>query len=261
MPTDLLTITEVMLASGAVGGLVNGFLSDSTEGGRLAWWKHVVIGITAAFMVPLFLTMISADLIGKIRGVPGQPGDPVLLLNLAGFCLVASVSSRAFIGSLTERLMREVRDAREQAEAATQAAEQARQRASDATEAALSAQADADTAQALARVQVTEESPAAPDLPAGPASRSASVPTPALAQEQQVLRALTEGKTVLRSVAGLAHDSRLATATVVTVLGHLQQKAWALPVDGHDGQPRWFATAAGKAQARAQPQPQAAVPA
>ena len=123
MPTDLLVITEVMLLSGALGGLVNGFLSEAPETARLAWWKHVVIGITAAFMVPLFLAMISADLIDKIRGTAGQAGNPVLLLNLAGFCLVAAVSSRAFIGSLTERLMREVRDARAQADAATTTAE------------------------------------------------------------------------------------------------------------------------------------------
>lgn len=267
MPTDLLTITSVMLAAGAVGGLVNWFLSDAPKSARLAWWKHIIIGITASFMVPLFLTMISADLIDKIRSVDGKPGNPVLLLNLAGFCLVASVSSRAFIGSLTERLMREVRDAREQAEAATATAEQARQRAADATEAALLAQSDAETAQALARAQVAEEASA--ELPAvaldspSPRQRSGPPPgaglgspasSPALAQERLVLLALTEGEATLRTVAGLAHDSRLDEATVLTVLGHLQHKAWALPLAGSDGQPRWFATAAGKAQTRvAQP--------
>jgi hypothetical protein len=263
MPTDLLVITEVMLAAGAVGGLVNWFLSEAPKAARLAWWQHMVIGITAAFMVPLFLTMISADLIGKIRGTPGQPGqpgDPVLLLNLAGFCLVASVSSRAFIGSLTERLMREVRDIRAQADAATDTAEQARQRAADATEAALTAQADAGTAQELARAQVVEEplGDTVQDGPADPAPRQRSGPPtgaglsmpPALAQERQVLQALMEGDVVLRSVAGLVQDSRLDEVTVVTVLGHLQQKGWALPLPGSDGRPRWFATAAGKAQAR-----------
>ena len=263
MPTDLLVITQVMLLAGAIGGLVNWFLSDAPDTTRLAWWKHVVIGIAASFMVPLFLTMISADLIDKIRGTAGQPGNPVLLLNLAGFCLVASVSSRAFIGSLTERLMREVRDAREQAEAATATAEQARQRAADATEAALTAQSDAETAQALARAQVAEEASA--ELPTGafdtPSPRQRSgpppsaglgspAPSPALAQEKLVLLALTEGEATLRTVAGLAQDSRLDEAAVLTVLGHLQQKAWALPLAGSDGQPRWFATAAGKAQTR-----------
>jgi hypothetical protein len=265
MPTDLLTITGVMLAAGAVGGLVNGFLSDAPETARLAWWQHVVIGITAAFMVPLFLTMISADLIDKIRGTPVQAGNPVLLLNLAGFCLVASVSSRAFIGSLTERLMREVRDARAQAEAATATAEQARQRATDATEAALTAQSDAETAQALARAQVAEEpvddtADAAPAQALAPRQRSGppgsapaastSAPVPALAQERLVLLALAESPVALRTVAGLARDSRLDEASVQTLLGHLQHKAWALSVPGSDGQPRWFATAAGKAQTR-----------
>lgn len=261
MPTDLLTITSVMLAAGAVGGLVNGFLSsDAPKPARLAWWKHTVIGITASFMVPLFLTMISADLIDKIRGTEGQPGNPVLLLNLAGFCLVASVSSRAFIGSLTERLMREVRDAREQAETATATAEQARQRAADATEAALIAQSDAEAAQALARAQVAEEASVdtattAPRQRSGPPQGvGLGTPSPALAQEKRVLLALTEGEATLRTVAGVAQDSQLDEATVLTVLSHLQQKAWALHLAGSDGQPRWFATAAGKAQTRvAQP--------
>jgi hypothetical protein len=258
MPTDLLAITAVMLLAGALGGLVNGFLSDAPGEARLAWWKHVVIGITAAFMVPLFLAMISADLIDKIRGTAGQAGNPALLLNLAGFCLVASVSSRAFIGSLTERVMREVRDARAQADAASVAAEQAGQRAADATEAALAAQSDAETAQALARAQVAEE-PAVdatedptPRQRSGPPSGAGlgASPAPALAQEKLVLLALTEGDVALRTVAGLAQDSRLDEATVLTVLGHLQQKAWALPLAGSDGRPRWFATAAGRAQMR-----------
>ncbi len=264
MPTDLLVITEVMLAAGAIGGLVNWFLSDVPKAARLAWWKHIVIGITASFMVPLFLSMISADLIDKIRGTAGQPGNPVLLLNLAGFCLVASVSSRAFIGSLTERLMREVRDARAQAETATATAEQARQRAVDATEAALIAQSDAETAQALARAQVVEEASAdavrqddviAPRQRSGPpAGAGLGGSSSVLAQEKLVLLALTEGQTTLRTVTGLAQDSRLDEASVLTVLGHLQQKAWALPLAGSDGQPRWFATAAGKLQTRvAQP--------
>jgi hypothetical protein len=194
----------------------------------------------------------------KIRGTEGQPGNPVLLLNLAGFCLVASVSSRAFIGSLTERLMREVRDAREQAETAT--AEQARQRAADATEAALIVQSDAEAAQALARAQVAEEASVdtattAPRQRSGPPqSASLGTPAPALAQEKRVLLALTEGEATLRTVAGVAQDSQLDEATVLTVLSHLQQKAWALHLAGSDGQPRWFATAAGKAQTRvAQP--------
>lgn len=263
MPTDLLVITEVMLAAGAMGGLVNWFLSDAPKAARLAWWKHIVIGVTASFMVPLFLSMISADLIDKIRGTGGQPGNPVLLLNLAGFCLVASVSSRAFIGSLTERLMREVRDARTQAETATATAEQARQRAADATEAALLAQSDAETAQALARAQATEEP--SQDMPQDdtvpPRQRSApppgaglGTPPPALAQERPVLLALTEGTATLRTVTGLVRDSRLDEATVLGVLGHLQHKGWALPLAGSDGQPRWFATPAGKAQTRVAPE-------
>ena len=271
IPNDLLVILQVMLLSGAAGGLVNLFLTEGDAAHRLAWWKHVLIGITAAFMVPLFLAMISADLISKIRGTAGQPGDQTLLLNLAGFCLVAAVSSRGFIQSVSARMLREVREAQQQANAALaqaqqagDSAEQARLRAADATQAALVAQSEAETIQELIRAQWSEESqdarePTAPPPTDGdtflPRKRSRSAPpgavqeaTPALAHEMLVLLALTEGKTPLRSVSGLAHDSRLSETTVEIVLGHLQQKAWALSLPGSDGQPRWFATATGKSQ-------------
>lgn len=269
VPNDLLVILQVMLLSGTAGGLVNRFLTEGDIAPRLAWWKHVIIGIAAAFMVPLFLAMISADLITKIRGTAGHPGDPALLLNLAGFCLVAAVSSRGFIQSVSDQMLREVREARQQASAALiqaqqagDTAEQARLRALDATQASLLAQSDASTAQELIRAQWPEESQDVQEptaaasgdtfLPRKRSRSSHNAPplesTPALAHEMLVLLALSEGNTPLRSVSGLAHDSRLAEATVMAVLGHLQQKAWALSLPGSDGQPRWFATATGKAQ-------------
>lgn len=270
VPNDLLVILQVMFLSGAAGGMVNRFMTEGDAAPRLAWWKHMLIGIAAAFMVPLFLAMISADLITKIRGTPGHPGDPTLLLNLAGFCLVAAVASRGLIQSVSERMLREVRvaqqqasDALAQAQQANDNAEQARLRALDATQASLLAQSDASTVQELIRAQWSEESQDAQEqntTPSGdtflPRKRSRAThntttldpSTPALAHEMLVLLALTEGNTPLRSVSGLAHDSRLSEATVEIVLGHLQQKAWALSLPGSDGQPRWFATATGKSQ-------------
>jgi hypothetical protein len=123
---DLCVIALVMLASGILGGLVNCFLADPAGEHPLKWWKHVAVGITASFMAPLFLNMTSIDLINKIRGVNGkmEAYSKLFVFVLAGFCLAAAVSSRAFIKSLSERVLQQVKSAEKAAiEAQAEAAD------------------------------------------------------------------------------------------------------------------------------------------
>jgi hypothetical protein len=61
-------IIGTMLAAGIVGGLINSYLADSMVEKPLVWWKHIIVGIGAAFMVPVFLNMISSRLISEISG-------------------------------------------------------------------------------------------------------------------------------------------------------------------------------------------------
>jgi hypothetical protein len=250
MRTDLWGIVAVMLVSGAVGGLVNGFL---TEGGAdtppLAWWKHLIIGIAAAFIVPLFLNMISADLIDKILG-----GHETPLLVLAGLCLVAAISSRGFIQSITQRLLREVEDVRRKADAAGATAQAAQDSADAASSAADAAATQANAAQELAQAPLTEE----PAEGVGDASsRARHRGTPALAADtldtatQTVLQALVSGPATLRTATGVARDTHLDEAGATARLQQLVQLGLALSVAGSDGQPRWIATAAGRARRHA----------
>ena len=123
--SPLYEIALVMLVSGTLGGLVNYYLTDQQDEKQLTWWQHAFVGVVAAFIVPLFLNMASGDLIDKIRGVDGKAPDPSKLFVLAGFCLVAAASSRAFIRSLSERVLQEVRSAKKKAEAAQEQAAEA----------------------------------------------------------------------------------------------------------------------------------------
>ncbi|WP_217427604.1 YEATS-associated helix-containing protein [Sphaerotilus uruguayifluvii] len=252
-------IVAVMVGAGALGGLVGRFLgetagrdrpaeapADSPAAAPLAWWKHVLIGIASALMVPLFLNMISSDLIARIRGVAEDSGDPLLLLNLAGFCLVAAVSSRGFIGSLSERLLQEVRQARAQADQAAGAAAEARQQAGDAAATAGSALEQARSGLDLAQAQWIEE----PDpAPAGAATRSRGLPGEAGAPadaDRELLRQLARPPATLRLPAALAAASGLDEAQARAALARLQARGWAGCTPGRDGQPRWFATASGR---------------
>ncbi|MFM2340697.1 MAG: hypothetical protein RLZZ592_350 [Pseudomonadota bacterium] len=263
----LLTIVTVMVTSGALGGLVGRFLAeagapgahsgpDEAAGGGptapLPAWKHVLIGITAALMVPLFLTMISSDLILNLLRTPDNPSG---LLNLAGFCLVAAVSSRGFISSLSDRLLREVRQAQAQAEQAAGSAADAQQQAVDAATTAHSALEQASAGADLVKSQWIEEAhpegAAAPADNGAPRSRGQAAPAaPALpAADLAVLRLLARPPATLRLPVRLAAEAAMDEQDLEGALARLQARGWAGQVAGSDRQPRWFATASGRAAA------------
>lgn len=124
----------VMLLSGGLGGLVNYYLARLDNPERRNLKESIVIGIAASFLVPLFLQMISSDLLTS------GASNYLNLFILAGFCLIASISSRAFIGSISEEVIRRAKEATKKAQEATNVAEQAKDTALNAQGAAVSAQ-------------------------------------------------------------------------------------------------------------------------
>src|SRR3989304_6015422 len=78
----------VILASGVFGGLVNFYLSKPDDVPTPTKTRSIIVGTAASFLVPLFLNMISSNLIDLIKG-----HDSSKLLVLLGFCLVAAISS------------------------------------------------------------------------------------------------------------------------------------------------------------------------
>jgi hypothetical protein len=69
------------------------------------------------------------------------------------------------------------------------------------------------------------------------------------ADERAVLKAMTHSSYSLRSITGLAKDSRLPKATVNCALSSLIGKGLASQAISSKGQPRWFATQDGRALA------------
>src|SRR5437867_2893388 len=122
MPFNLLAMEPylwililIMVAAGLLGGAVNHFLSQETDPNQKYLGRSLWVGLAASFMVPLFLNMISSNLIDSIRGNATTPADKSKLFVFAGFCLVAAISSRAFIRTLSDRVLREAKEAKEQA--------------------------------------------------------------------------------------------------------------------------------------------------
>ncbi len=216
-------IAAVMLGSGVLGGIINFLITDPAQERPLKWWQHVTVGIGAAFMVPLFLNMISSGLIDDIRGANDSPSDPAELFVLAGFCLVAAVSARAFIRTLSNRLLQEVRDAK--------------QTAQDAKEDAAEAQR---VVAPLVEQDVTEAEAGTDDQAP---KRVASTLSP---EELRALSALAHSSFSMRSLTGLARDAQLDKTVVNSVLSNLLAQGLIAQTQSKNGQPRWYLTPLGR---------------
>ncbi len=118
-----------MIAAGMLGGAVNFFLAEApaekapekpSEKSRAAeksnavkplkWWQHLIIGVSAAFVVPVFLNSIGSNLIAEFKSQVVTADVLSKLLVLDGFCLLAAISSRAFIRSMSDFLLQQVKD-------------------------------------------------------------------------------------------------------------------------------------------------------
>ncbi|MBL8413586.1 MAG: hypothetical protein JNM42_04015 [Propionivibrio sp.] len=94
----LFVILLIMIAAGILGGVANYFLSDrQKDSTRSDWAKYIVLGVIAALTVPLFLNMISSNLLEAART------RPVDFFVFAGFCLIYVVASRRVLENVASR--------------------------------------------------------------------------------------------------------------------------------------------------------------
>lgn len=138
----------VMVLSGLLGGTVNHFMAGERaekeaagEGAKkprisTSWQRSVLIGIAAAFVVPVFLQLAAVGSEGSLvktflKAFAGGGGDLDAeaydsLTVIAGFCIVAAIASRSFLSSVSEKLLQRATD---QAETAVDVARGASSRA------------------------------------------------------------------------------------------------------------------------------------
>lgn len=103
----VLRLIVIILVSGAAGGMVN-YLFDKYPGNKptddaektelMKAWQYIFIGISAAFVVPVVLLSTQSSLLttsGK---------DAMDYFFIAGFCIAASISARAFLNSANAKL-------------------------------------------------------------------------------------------------------------------------------------------------------------
>ncbi len=184
----VLIIVGIMLVMGVFGGFVN-FLLGAKDDPDKSRVKSISAGIAASFLIPLFLRTIGSNLLSSKMAASD-------LLVLGGFCLIAGISSRAFMKSLAERLIQEAREVNKEVK---QQAERVEELVSEPEEPTVKAVMEA--GQGAAK------------------SESPGLEPKAIA----VLRALVDSRFVMRTISGIAMDTRLSAAEVSALLAELEK--------------------------------------
>ncbi|MEO9802243.1 MAG: YEATS-associated helix-containing protein [Reichenbachiella sp.] len=106
----LLTLISIIAVVGAFGGLLNYLHNFDTvendQKNKYAKYRYIFLGIGAAILVPLFLKMISSNL---IEDTPEYNNSNYLIF--AGFCLITAIFSRRFINTLGEKILEAAKNA------------------------------------------------------------------------------------------------------------------------------------------------------
>lgn len=162
------TVLGVMVVAGLAGGVVNYALTrpERWEARAVLW--GLIPGVGAAFLIPLFLQMISSSLLVDLLNDDASGSHPQFinrLLVFGGFCLLAAIFARRFIETLSDKVLKDLRDAKQAAHEGKETATRALETADRVERDEMQARAAEDS---LRLGLVREETPAA-GFVAGPA--------------------------------------------------------------------------------------------
>ncbi len=217
----MILLFVIMTIAGIFGGVVNYFMTKVTEPGSANIWRSVTVGVAASFMVPLFLNMISSNLLDAVASAP-KPADPIKSFVFAGFCLVASISSTAFIRTLSDRILKEAKEAKREARKTKTELHETRAELQPIVD--RNTEIDLDTAALAGRAAKAGLDPA----------------------QKKVLSALAGGMYTFRSASGLSKDTGMDRSEVIKSVEALVESGLAGARELNKG-PKWFITDAGRA--------------
>lgn len=95
----VLVLTFVMLIAGVFGGLVNFYLLNQNNRDTTSMLRSVVVGVGAAFLVPVVLDLVGSSMVTQSQNDPGQ------LLIYTGLCLIAAIASRVVVTNKLDRTL------------------------------------------------------------------------------------------------------------------------------------------------------------
>lgn len=143
MMSPVLWLVASMILAGLIGGIVNLALEGRAKEDWFTWSayrRELAISLASALLTPLFLSMTSSQLVNDFIGCPVQsvvqqseksevaiqevgsekhrPSDPTAGFLFFGFCLVAAISSKRFIQTISDKVLQRVEEVAEDAKEA-----------------------------------------------------------------------------------------------------------------------------------------------
>lgn len=192
MNWHLWSLISVMVIAGGFGGLVNYFYCKDD---KATIWKSMILGLGASFLVPLFLNMISSSLLVDSKE------DPYKILVFMGFCLIAAISSKAFIGTISDKIMEVAKQAEDTALEAKEQIQKVKE--------IVDPLATKETEQDYTEEQSTDN--------------SELIIIEAIGEEgKAILSALDHGKHTFRAIISLSRETKMSTAATLSLLHKLE---------------------------------------
>ena len=215
MANHIFILATVMLLAGIFGGLVNYYLYGDKDPDAASLPRFLVVGVGASFLVSVVLDMVNSELVLESQG------DPSRLLIFTGFCLISALLSRFFIDNLSDRILSEAKTAKQRSEETQQNLR--------IIQSELLPLIDTETEQDMSG-ETTETQDASDDLDVTSA---------------QVLKILSGGRFIFRSLAGVCREANQEESTVLKTLHVLVNRSLAGKVSGKNGV-RWHITEKGR---------------
>jgi len=221
LPEDmgaLVNCALIMLVAAVIGGLAAYLTRDRTapeENAKDAFWRFILLGIIASACVPLFLSLVRSGIMTSILTNAG--GNRLeSYLAFGGLCALAAYSGRSFITSISQRVLQQVAEVRNEVRQIEQKADDAQATATDAKQTAQ------DIATEVEDVDTTSDP--TPEIMADRKSalKSEAVPSPVTADERRVLEALA--MKTYRTRTGVAEDSGVQINRISEVLDDLASR-------------------------------------
>jgi DNA-binding MarR family transcriptional regulator len=98
-----LILTSIIVSCGIFGGLVTYFrIATEFKDSTFVFVKSLLTGLAASALVPLFLKMISSDLLATSQK------ENLDYFVVGGFCLISAIFSSKFIDSIGEKIINQI---------------------------------------------------------------------------------------------------------------------------------------------------------
>ncbi|UZJ44898.1 hypothetical protein OOT55_02260 [Marinimicrobium sp. C6131] len=216
MANHIFILAAVMTIAGVFGGLINYYQLTQERDDEAALPRCIVLGIGAAFLVPVILFFVQSDLITQIQE------DPSRLLIYTGFCLIVAIGSRLVLTSTPKRILREAQVARTQVEA-------------------MQHELRVMQEELLPLLDTETEQDTDVDDNAGPLNPNEELDIAA----SKVLKTLGVGRHIYRSMAGLCREAGADETTIQKSLNVLVSRQLAGKLNTRKGV-RWYLTEKGR---------------